>query len=432
VSELDQVAELVRSESGIVIERPQMPALSAALARIEPGMDARSFLSAVERPLERHRLISALIDQVTIKETYLFREPGELEAIDWAGALRAAREQGAEGVRVWVSACATGEEAYTIAILASEALGQALGSVSILATDLSRAALEQAQAARYSPRSARNVPPHLRERYFRSDGDGLRVREPLRSLVRFRVHNLVTDPVPPVGEVAFDVIACRNVLIYFDLDTVSRVIDRLEGGLRPSGTLVLGAADRVSGTASRLAGLGTPGERRRPARPKPQPVRARSSARRRRPPGAPTRSGASEAPRRKVDDRIEDAVQAANSGDLERALSIASNVIEVQPLDPDAHFIRGLAARGTGELESAVSAFRRALYVDPSFGLAAFELGRTYDALADVPAARRAYEQAVRTLDPADSRHQAILDYVEVADVAATCRARLRALGSHG
>jgi tetratricopeptide (TPR) repeat protein len=76
----------------------------------------------------------------------------------------------------------------------------------------------------------------------------------------------------------------------------------------------------------------------------------------------------------------------------------------------------------------AVAAFRRALYVDPSFGLAAFELGRTYDALADRSAARRAYEQAVRTLDPEDGRHQAILDYVEVADVAATCRSRLRAL----
>src|SRR5581483_10074354 len=185
-----------------------------------------------------------------------------------------------------------------------------------------------------------------------------------------------TDPVPPVGEVAFDVIACRNVLIYFDLDTVSRVIDRLEGGLRPSGTLVLGAADRVSGTASRLAGLAAPGERRRPARPKPQPVRARGSARRRRPPAAPARPGAPQGPRRRVDERIEDAVQAADSGDLERALSIATKVIEVQPLNPDAHFIRGLAARGTGELESAVSAFRRALYVDPSFGLAAFELGR--------------------------------------------------------
>jgi chemotaxis protein methyltransferase CheR len=430
VNELDRVGELVRAESGIVIARQQMPALSAALARIEPGMTAESFLSAIERPLERHRLMSALIDQFTIKETYLFREPRELEAIDWVGALRSAREHGAEGVRVWVSACATGEEAYTIAILASEALGPARGSVSILATDLSRAALEYAQVARYSPRSARNIPAHLRERYFQPERDRLRVREPIRSVVRFRSHNLVTDPVPPVGEVAFDVISCRNVLIYFDLETVSQVIDRLEGGLRPHGSLILGAADRVTGTASRLTGHGVVVDRRAPVRPQRAPARTRTPARPRgvRTPRAPSRDAPAKAARRRIDERVEDAVEAANSGDLDRALQIATMVIEAHPLDPDAHYIRGLAARGTGDLEVAVAAFRRALYVDPSFGLAAFELGRTYDALADRSAARRAYEQAVRTLDPEDGRHQAILDYVEVADVAATCRSRLRAL----
>jgi predicted TPR repeat methyltransferase len=74
-----------------------------------------------------------------------------------------------------------------------------------------------------------------------------------------------------------------------------------------------------------------------------------------------------------------------------------------------------------------VTSFRRALYVDPSFGLAAFKLGRAHDASGERAAARRAYERALRALDPEDERHRLILDQVDLGDVAAACRVRLRA-----
>lgn len=412
---LVRVAELVRQETGIVVKTGQLPALAAALGRAAPGVDAERFLAEVADAVA----VARLVDEVTVKETYFLREARELQAVDWQALLERARGGGSDTVRVWVSACATGEEAYSLAMLASEALGSSQPPVSILASDISPAALERAVAATYSERSLRNVSPELRERYFERRGSQHAVRQSLKSLVRFRRHNLVNDPAPPPGEVAFDVIACRNVLIYFDGPTVERVIGSLESALRPEGLLILGVADRLSGTAGRLARTTrdiAPVERRRPRA-------SRQSLRR--PLGIDGDDRPNVAPRRRAEDRIEAALEAADRGDLETAITISDQVLGRDPLDADAYFVRGLAELGRGEASAAISSFRRALYLDPSFGLAAFELARAHDAQGDEKAARRAYEQALRTLDPDDDRHRVILAQVDLADVMAACRARL-------
>ena len=443
---LVQVAELVRQETGIVIKEAQLPALAAALARAAPDVDAKRFLAEIAGRLGAGSWVARLVDEVTVKETYFLREARELQAVDWRALLKRARAGGADTVRVWISACATGEEAYTFAMLASEALGPR-PPVSILASDISTAALELAHAGRYSERSLRNLTPALRTRYFEPEGSQLSVRQSLRSLVRFRHHNLVNDPAPPPGEVAFDVIACRNVLIYFDRPTVERVIGSLESALGPEGVLVLGVADRLSGTAGRLArtSLVSPApERRAPRAPRRvlrRPLGLEGSG-----PSGPAGASAAASepgkaarvdggdrpdpvPRRRLEDRIEDALEAADKGDLDAAIAISGQLLAREPLNADAYFVRGLAELGLGEAAAAIRSFRRALYLDPSFGLAAFELGRAHDAQGDQKAARRVYEQALRTLDPDDDRHRVILDQVDRADVVAACRARLETGG---
>jgi tetratricopeptide (TPR) repeat protein len=93
-----------------------------------------------------------------------------------------------------------------------------------------------------------------------------------------------------------------------------------------------------------------------------------------------------------------------------------------------AYFIRGLVELEAHDGAHAVASLRRALYVDPTFALAAFTLGRAHDAVGDDSAARRAYEQALRTLDPEDERHELLLQQVDLGDVAAACHARLATL----
>lgn len=445
---LAQVAALVQRETGIAIRESQLPALAAAIGRAAPGVDAEGLLAEVAGQTGGGAAIGRLVDEVTVKETYFLRELREMQAVDWRALAERARVGGSDTVRVWVSACATGEEAYSFAMLASEAMGSPQPPVSVLATDISTAALERAEAARYSERSLRNVSAELRERYFDREGSQYVARQSLRSLVRFRHHNLVNAPAPPPGEVPFDVIACRNVLIYFDAPTVERVIESLESALRPEGSLILGVADRLSGTAGRLARTALarePAERRRPRPPgrvlrRPLGVEDPGSRR----PGAAAAQmsqpgqaadrggdGPDEVPRRRIEDRIEDALDAADRGELETAIAITGHVLGREPLDADAYFVRGLAELGLGDTVAAVSSLRRALYLDPSFGLAAFELGRAHDAREDHKAARRAYEQALRTLDPDDDRHRVILDQVDLGDIAAACRTRL-ATGREG
>jgi tetratricopeptide (TPR) repeat protein len=124
--------------------------------------------------------------------------------------------------------------------------------------------------------------------------------------------------------------------------------------------------------------------------------------------------------------RLAAALDAADTGDRNRALAHVGAVLAADPLDADAHFVQGMVALEAGELARAVAALRRALYTDAAFTLAAFTLGRAYDMLGDGLAARRAYARALRTLDPEDHRHELILRQVDIGDIAAACRARLR------
>ncbi len=427
------VAERVRRETGIVVKDAQLPALEAAIGRAAPGMGAEQFLAELSGRAPA-TLWHRLVDEVTVPETYFFRERRELESIDWRRLVEAAREGGFGSVRVWVVGCSTGEEAYSLAILASEEFGREAAPVAILATDISNGVLRRAEAGGgYSERSVRNLPSRLRERYLFLDDGSYHLTDNLKSLVRFRHHNLVNDPSPPLGEVAFDVIICRNVLIYFDPPTVERALRSLEAALRPDGRLILGAADRLTTVGNFGRDPAGPAERRRrrrPAKPAlrrplgldPKPGEATDPPA---PAAAPTAAEEPQGPRRRAEDRVEDALLAADGGDLDSALEIVKSLLVENPMMVDAYFVRGLVELDRGDPGAAIGSLRRSLYLDPFFGLAAFELGRAHDDADDPEAARRAYAQALRTLDPEDERHRAILDQVDLVDVGAACAARL-------
>lgn len=388
---LSKVAALVQQASGIQLGERQYPFLQAALDRMGTEFAPEVFLQRAADPLQRTRVLEQLIEEVTVKETSFLRDRGQLTSIDWKLLLENARARGSEQVRVWTAPCATGEEAYSLALLACEAFTPALPPVSILATDISVGALAHARRGVYGSRSVSAVSAALRTRYFRSQPEGLAVGDRLRPLVTFAVHNLITHPFPPVGHAPFDLILCRNVLIYFDNETVGRVLDSFQHALAPSGELVLGATDVLCANASRLA-------QGSPLTPLAM-ARAREPQRRlRRPLG-----------RAPLVDQPDDEEEGDDSPDAA------------------AYFRLGLAQLENDDPAAAVSSLRRALFVEPHFGLAAFKLGGAHQALGDLPAARRAYEQALRSLEP-DERHEPYLAQIDLADVATAIRARLDAM----
>jgi chemotaxis protein methyltransferase CheR len=434
---LSDVADLIRRETGIFIKAPQLPALEAALSRLEPPLSAAAFLAARVNTPHGEQLFSRLIDEVTVKETFFMRQPKELGAIDWEALLTSARAQGRECVRVWVAGCATGEEAYTLAILASEALRSETPPVSILATDISESALASARRARYGQRRTRGLDSDLRERYLLADGERLVVGARLRRLVEFKRHNLARDDIPPFGLQAFELIVCRNVLIYFDGDVIERVIAALESALSPAGMLLLGAADRLCDSSrrlSRLEAMPPPGLEAMPApRPAGMPTRhgrRHSSARTLRRPlrREELAPAAADTPPPLTRVVLEDALGAADRGELEATIGLTAQVLEQDPLNADAHFIHGLAKLGLGDAEAAAGSLRRALYVDPAFGLAAFQLGRAHEARGDRAAATRAYSLALGALGSDGDQHREIAKHLDVADMTKACEMRLRAL----
>jgi chemotaxis protein methyltransferase CheR len=425
--QLNRVAELVELEAGIHTNEAQLGALAAALGRVSPGLDAAGFLAALDDPARRPALLGRLIDEAAIQETFFMREPRELEAVDWHQLLAAAHARGAEEVTVWVSACASGEEAYSVAMLAAEAFGHKRAPVSILATDISGRALHRAAEAVYSERSMRDVSAAQRERFFTQAGRRSSTGEQLRSAVRFRRHNLVADRAQLPDEAPFDLILCRNVLIYFSAKRVEAVVAHLESALRPGGQLILGASDRLSSSARRLEGIVASAPTLAvdiPAGAAP-PAPRRRRAPLRRPLGRADRAGGP-APARPAEEwSVKDALESANSGEYANALETTERVLADDPLNAEAYFVRGLTELVGGEPGSAIASLRRAMYIDPTFALAAFQLGRAHDLQGDDRAARRSYAQALNTLDRNDDRHQDLLAGVDVVDIVAACRARL-------
>jgi chemotaxis methyl-accepting protein methylase len=416
-AELCGVAALLERESGIQIKQPRFASLAAALHRISPEMSPGSFIGAARDAARAPSLLGALIDEVAVQETYFMRERNELEAIDWGKLLTAAHARGDHEVRVWVCACASGEEAYSLAMLAIESLGLQSTPVSILASDISERALARARAGIYNERSTREVEEWRRERFFVDHGRKSAVGRELRGLVRLARHNLMSDGAPPLGETLFDLILCRNVLIYFDAANVDRVVRKLESALQPGGQLILGASDRLSSIARRLGDAHARAGRAAAA------TSSAASRRRRTPATPPLGKGTGSAARRPV----RDARNAANLGDYHEAIGITAEILASDPLDAEAYLVRGLSELAAGDPSSAVESLRRALYIEPTLAVAAFQLGRACDLSGDPRAAVRAYRQALGVLDASTEGHLHLPEQVQASDLAAACRSRLGA-----
>ncbi len=389
-ADLDAIVDLVRRVAGVRLEQSRHHALRAALARAWPGVPHAEILRRALDPATGPATVAKLIDEVTIKETSFLRDRRQLTSIDWHDLCARARDAGTGVVRVWSVACATGEEPYSLALLACEALASSAPPVRILATDVSAAALAVAAAGRYRDRAAQSVEEPLRSRYLERVGDQLVVVPALRGLVTFAPHNLISDAYPPLGEPQFQLILCRNVLIYFDSETCTRVVAGLERALAPGGRLVLGAADALCVLDHAVGEL-----HRRPARAK----RPAPPAERRPRPARP--AVLDPAPPSRAEEDI---------------------------MNPEVHYLHGLAELESGDAGAAVTSLRRVLYLDPGYELAAFALGRAHEKAGEPDAARRRYEQALRMLGARPAPGERLAGPVDAATVIDACEARLLAI----
>jgi chemotaxis protein methyltransferase CheR len=192
-------------------------------------------------------LIGEVVDAMTTNETFFFRDkiPFEHFRDTMMPALLAARAN-EKRIRIWCTAASTGQEPYSLAMMLKDMGGAVAGyRIQIMATDICTAMVERAKAGIYSQFEVqRGLPIQLLVKYFSREGDRWRIAPELREMVQFRTLNLLND-FTPLG--VFDIVFCRNVLIYFDQATKVNVLGRIARQMPPDGYLMLGAAETVVG-----------------------------------------------------------------------------------------------------------------------------------------------------------------------------------------
>ncbi|MBO1074193.1 CheR family methyltransferase [Roseomonas marmotae] len=376
-------------------------------------MGIAPYLERLEDPALGEAEWAALEAEITIGETFFFRYAEQFAALrDIILPDILARNAESRRLRIWSAGCANGSEPYSLAILLRQMLGEAIGEwrITLLGTDLNEAALETARGAVFSPWALRSVSAEDRARDFTPDlaGRGWQLRPQHRSMVRFQRHNLL-DLLTPGGSLQmteFDLVLCRNVLIYFHPDTVLSLVHSLAERLVPGGWLLLGHAEPspayerflhpvpLPGTAAwRRGAEGLPPLPKPPPAPPPAPEALPPPAPAPvawaplvPPPQPPGRAAMPAAPMaapmaalppaaNSADDALVRARARADLGDLEGAGLACRQGLEAEPGNAALHFYDALVAWAAGRTAEAERAFRRAIALRDDFAMAHYQLG---------------------------------------------------------
>ncbi len=246
----DYLRNLLRARSGLVLSAEKQYLVESRLlpvARRAGIAGLADLVQELKKGAKAEPLAVEVVEAMTTNESFFFRDkiPFEHFRNTMIPALLAARA-GSRRIRIWCAAAATGQEPYSLAMALKE-MGDRLAGwrIEIVATDLSNDVLEKARAGIYSQFEVqRGLPIALLIKYFSRIGDTWQVAPDLRAMVQYRTLNLISD----FGHLGtFDVIFCRNVLIYFDQATKTGVLDRVARVIGRDGYLVLGAAETVVG-----------------------------------------------------------------------------------------------------------------------------------------------------------------------------------------
>jgi chemotaxis protein methyltransferase CheR len=387
--------------------------------------DCGAYLALLDGGSDGRQEFDELVAELTIGETYFFRHAevfaalGETVLPDLIERNRESRR-----LRIWSAGCANGAEPYSLAILLRRDFATRLDgwSVRIIGTDINKRFLAQAEEGVYQDWSLRATSATDRDRFFTRTTRGWHIDPRLRAVVSFQCHNLVEDTFPSLanGLAAFDLILCRNVVIYFDRPRVVDLVNRFRRTLVDGGWLVPGHAEadvdlfRAFETVnSRGAVLYRKGNSAIPLPPPwplaaiavppspPLPVVEESlpplpRLLERHPPSPPPIPSIHAAPVHAVPVADLDAVRRlADAGQWRHALAIARQLVAEQPTLAPGHFYLALVLDELDELAGAEKALKQAIYLDRGFAVAHYHLGLLLRRRGDAAGSLRAFRNAV-------------------------------------
>ncbi|MGF1454516.1 MAG: CheR family methyltransferase [Alphaproteobacteria bacterium] len=251
-ADFEFISTVLHKRSGLVLTPEKIYLLESRLtplARRLGHASLQALIAAIRKSAPEDVLVE-ITEAMTTNESFFFRDKAPFEQFERL-MIPTVRGANTGPLRVWCAAASTGQEPYSLSMVLSEKpalLGDQ--SIDILATDLSREVLERATKGVYTQFEVqRGLAVQMLIKYFEKTGDHWRIKPTIREMVRYKCLNLLHD-FSDLG--TFDIIFCRNVLIYFDRETKTKVLNRLAAQLAPHGFLVLGAAETIFGLTDRF------------------------------------------------------------------------------------------------------------------------------------------------------------------------------------
>lgn len=411
VADFERVRDHVHEHSGIYIEDSRFDSLRISLVTRATRLGLSGFAEYFARLARDDEEFRELMNLVTINETSFMRFPGQFEVLrrDVIPELMA-RTAASRVLRVWSAGCSTGQEAYSIAMTLLDSGAAAAGwSLEVLGTDVSTRALTVARDAVYPARALHGLADDLVARHFEPVGDDrYRVSEAVRRLATFRYHNLIKEPYPLSLFGEWHVIFCRNVTIYFKVESTRRVVGNFRECLVPGGYLFVGHSETLTSITDafetvekdgvflyrrpsethRLRGEEGEGSLRMPHAPSvaagPQSARAAAS---------PTTGRLDRV--RRIGELVDEGRVALAAGRTTEAHRLARDIGVLDPADPRSPLLDARAWAEEGDLDAAMTACERALATNPLMAPARYLYGVVQMRRGDLEAAERELRRTV-------------------------------------
>jgi chemotaxis protein methyltransferase CheR len=489
--EVERLRAIVARRLGLHVDEARLDVLQGVLARRakEHRQPCDRYLDALERTPHTDEF-RALACELTVNETYFFRNPDHYRAlVETVLPERIAARASERALHVLSAGCASGEEAYSLAIVLREHASDPTFAVTLRAFDINPGMLVKAERARYSAWALRETPPSLQQRYFENRDGEFVLKDAIRSVPRFYESNLLHEDRRIWTPATYDAVFCRNVIMYLTPAAAEEAVARITRALVPGGYLFLGHAETLRGLShdydlrhaqgtffyrrkDASAREGRPSVQR--AEPSASPAWAdswvetveRASQRIERltrdsctAPGvasaaAPAGAGAppqlGPALELLEQERYEAALESlgapgaspdpdtlllravllTHAGRLEAAASACVDLLAIDALSTGAHYVLALCSEGAGDRRRAMDHDRMAIHLDPSFAMPRLHLGLMARKLDDRETARRELSQAMMLLQREDAARLLLFGGGFNRDaLTALCRVELAAAG---
>lgn len=250
-SAFKEISQIVYAKYGIHLTEKKRSLVTGRLQSVLKGKGLTSFDQYIDYLQNSDEsAMSELVNRISTNHTFFFREYAHFDFMMKTALPEFEtyhQKKGDKNLRVWCAAASSGEEPYTLAMHMMEYFGTGYSQwkAGLLATDISEDALRKAITGQYSSDSVEKIPVEMRQKYFTRNGDNFTVTEALKNEVLYRKFNLMTPQFP--FKKNFDLISCRNVMIYFDKETKEELVNKLYDQLRPGGYLFIGHSETLNG-----------------------------------------------------------------------------------------------------------------------------------------------------------------------------------------